>query len=546
LGTIQATAANGNGVSLLDGGSVTNGKSGSTAGSITGVAAGVYLGALGGSVTNFGTIRGTTGFLSNNRRNNTLVNWGTVASTSTAVGAAAVSMTGTIGNNLLVVERGAVFKGLVLGGGKGEIEFVPSGPAKMAGVSGFATVALANGGAHSLGLTNANFAGVVAGRITVVGGNAGNTVSASAVTGGSVTIDGGAGKDILTGGTEGDIFLFTAATLNATDTVKGGGGPDRLQVTTAGTIAAGGVSGVEAYELADGGANTLVLKNANFSGIGKRRIFVFGGSAGNTIDGSGVTAAADRLVIYGGGGHDVVKGGAGPDVFSFAAAALAASDIVNGGKGNDELLLTTAGTVHADRVSGVESIVLADGGASTLTLKSGNFAGVAGGVITVSDGDGGTTLSAAALPAADHVIVFAGPGVDKLTGGAGPDEFDAGGKTAMTGKGGADQFVFAAPGANMVADFSAAADKIVVSNAGFKLGLLGLGATPSLLPARLFTKNPTGAFTSTAQRFVYATGNGKLFFSATGTTASEKLVATLTGAPGLDHLFVIGSGGGSG
>jgi hypothetical protein len=134
-----------------------------------------------------------------------------------------------------------------------------------------------------------------------------------------------------------------------------------------------------------------------------------------------------------------------------------------------------------------------------------------------------------------------------LTGSAGPDVFDAGGKTAMTGKGGADQFTFAAPGSNTVADFSAAADKIVVSNSGFGLGLLGLGDTPSLLPASFFTKNSTGAFTNTAQRFAYDTTHGKLFFSASGTTAGEKLVATLTGHPGLDHLFVIGGpGGGSG
>jgi hypothetical protein len=86
----------------------------------------------------------------------------------------------------------------------------------------------------------------------------------------------------------------------------------------------------------------------------------------------------------------------------------------------------------------------------------------------------------------------------------------------------------------------------VVGNDGFDLGLFGRGPTPTLLPASYFTKNATGAFTSAAQRFAYATASGKLFFSASGTTAGETLVATLTGAPGLDHLFVFGSSAGSG
>jgi hypothetical protein len=64
--------------------------------------------------------------------------------------------------------------------------------------------------------------------------------------------------------------------------------------------------------------------------------------------------------------------------------------------------------------------------------------------------------------------------------------------------------------------------------------------TPKPLPARLFTKNATGAFTSRTQRFAYDTANGKLFYSAAGTTAGERLVVTLGGHPDPSgHLFFV-------
>ena len=112
--------------------------------------------------------------------------------------------------------------------------------------------------ANSLTLGNGNFTGVTGSVIRVNGGNAGNTVNASGAAN-RVIMVGGAGKDMFTGGAGSDIFMFTAATLAATDTVVGGGGNDYLDMTTAGTVAAGGVSGVEVYELANGAANSLSL-----------------------------------------------------------------------------------------------------------------------------------------------------------------------------------------------------------------------------------------------------------------------------------------------
>ena len=537
-GLIETTGT-ADGIYLRGGGSITNNAGGTIAGS----AAGVYLHRTAGAVTNHGVIKGTIGFEAAGTGANTLINFGTVASTSTAAGAIAVEMGNNTGRNLLVVEPGAVFTGLVKGGGRGEIEFAATGTAAMgANISGFSTVALANGGADSLTLANANFAGVSDDRrITVIGGNSGNTVNASAVTTGAVTIDGGAGADVLTGagGSANNIFAFTAAALTATDKVAGDGYSNELEITTAGTVAAGGVTAVEIYQLANGGANSLTLANANFTGVLGGSITVYGGTGGNTIDGSGLTGTADDLNIYGGAGADVLKGGAGNDIFSFAAANLTPTDTVSGGAGNNELLMTTAGTVAAARVTGVETYVLADGGANTLTLATGNFTGVTGSTITVSDGNKGNTVSAAGAAAPDRTIVYAGTGADVLTGGPGTNVFYAGGNTTI-------DFAML-QGTNTINNFGAGTNEIVFGNAGFALGLSG-ATTPQPLPMGLFVSDSAGTFAKATQRFAYGTSNGELFYSASGTTATEHLVASLTGDPALtaSHLFYVGPSGSGG
>jgi hypothetical protein len=533
-GRITAASAEAKGVALFAGGTLTNGKSGSKEGLISGTEVGVYVKNGTAHVTNFGTIKGATGFLGAGAGNATLTNFGTVESTKGAAGVA-VDMAGGTGNGLLIVEQGATFVGRIEGGGSGEIEFVGGGAANVANVSGFATIVLGNGVGHNLTFTDANFAGVAGDTITVFGGNRGNTVDGSRLTsaGETLVIQGGSGTDILKGGLGNDTFVFAADDLLKTDKVTGGGGNDELLLTTPGVIAAGGVSGVETYRLAGGGHNSLVLTNANFAGINGSTITVYCGNRGNTIDGSALSLAANGLVIYAGSGADVLKGGAGNDIFVFAAQALTGTDRILGGGGNNELLMTSAGKIAAAGVSGVETYVLADGGANTLVLTKANFIGTKGS-ITISDGNGGNTVSAATVPATDRIVVYAGSGVDKLVGGAGGDIFYAGGRTTMTGKTGTNEFIFSAPGHNVVTDFSASiTNEIVVSNSGFGLKLSGAGNKPKLLPNGLFVANATGSFTSASQRFAYDTKKGELFFSATGSTRNEQLVVTLTGHPSL-------------
>ncbi|HEU0155703.1 MAG TPA: M10 family metallopeptidase C-terminal domain-containing protein, partial [Stellaceae bacterium] len=329
----------------------------------------------------------------------------------------------------------------------------------------------------------------------------------------------GAGVDRFEGGGGNDIFQFTAAELTSADIVTGGAGFDTLQMTTPGKVRPGGVSGVETYSLANGGANSLGLVNANFNGLTGGVLRVFGGSARNTIDASALTGT--NSVAFIGGAHN--------DVFKISAASLRAVDTIVGASGNDELLMTGAGTVRAAGVSGVETYVLFNGPANRLSLGNANFAGVGGNGITVDGGNAGNTIDARAVTGSHRVAAV---------GGAGKDLFFAGNDTKMTGRGGANEFLFSHTGNNTIVDFkaSAANELIFISGSGFTLS--GATAKPKPLGSR-FHQDGSGAFTAPSQRFVYDTGNGALFYSASGSNHDKSLVATLDGHPTLNpsHLL---------
>jgi Ca2+-binding RTX toxin-like protein len=435
--------------------------------------------------------------------------------------------------------------------GNDELLMTKAGTVAASGVSSVETYKLANGGANILSLTKSNFAGVTDAAITVIGGDDGNIVSAVTLAatdqttvvggGGNDFMIGGAGKDVFAGNAGSDTFEFAVAALTASDVVKGGSGGDTLFLTSAGTVAAGGVGGVETWRLANGGANKLTLTTSNFAGVTAVTITVEGGNAGNTVD-AHLAGAGDHAVMIGGAGKDLFTGGAGADTFRFSVATLSAGDIVKGGGGNDTLFLTSAGKIVAAGVSGVETWRLASGGADTLTLTNGNFAGVTGATITVEGGADGNTLSAAGGSASDLAV---------LVGGAGKDILTAGQHAKLTGGGGADQFVFATPGstaspdANTITDFIHATDKIVFRDAGFNLGSDdGKGtATLQAIAKSLFSPDTNGSFATTANRFAYNTKTGVLFYDADGSgkAHASQRIATLTNHPTLTatDLFFI-------
>jgi hypothetical protein len=167
------------------------------------------------------------------------------------------------------------------------------------------------------------------GAITVYGGNDANTIDASALT---------ASEEVkLIGGGKRDLFEFSAAGLTNGDTIAGGIAKAELLLTSAGTIAAGGVSGVGTFVLANGRANTLTLTDANFAKVAGATITIDDGNSGNRID-AGTLAAADRIVVHAGSGKDTLFGGAGGDVFYAGGATR-----MTGGGGADAFVFTAAG-----------------------------------------------------------------------------------------------------------------------------------------------------------------------------------------------------------
>lgn len=323
----------------------------------------------------------------------------------------------------------------------------------LARVSGIETFKLAAGG-NTIELVSANFSGIAGGKIVIYGGAGNDRITQSGLTAANrIDVTAGAGLDVLRGGAGADAFRFRVADL-AGDTISGGGGLDTLVLSSSGTLAASAlanVSQVETIQLAEGG-NGITLLNANLTGVSDGRITVRGGAAGNdVVNASGLTGARS-VDVTAGAGADVLRGGAGNDIFRFKAAHLA-GDTVVGGLGTDRLVLNTSGALAAGalaKLSGVELIELAAGG-NGLTFINGNFTGARSSRISVTGSAGNDSLDGSAVGAGRSFVITAGAGLDTLKGGAGADTFrfraaDLAGDT-VNGGGGADTLQITTAGA---------------------------------------------------------------------------------------------------
>jgi len=353
--------------------------------------------------------------------------------------------------------------------------------------------------------------------------------------GGSVV--NGLGGVVKSGANTGILVKGTAATITNSGKIESSFGDGVY-------LAAGGTLTNQAGAVIDGGVHGVYLKNP--SGIVTNFGMIEGGSAGIATLGAGKETLINFGTIASTAGilgvAVEIDGSVGGNVLIVEPHAVFVGEVLGGGKSQIEFIGSVA---NMKGVNGFAEIVLANGVQHTLTLTAENFVDVTGGIITVIDGNKGNKVSAAP-GVTNAIIVHAGSGIDVLTGGAGNDIFYADGRTTMTGGAGTNEFVFSRPGSNKITDFalSSPTNELVFSNIGFGLQLPNATTTPMVLPSRLVATNSTGSFTNRNQRFAYDTSNGDLFYSATGTTATEHLVVALTGAPPLTttanpHLFYI-------
>ncbi len=273
---------------------------------------------------------------------------------------------------------------------------------------------------------------------------------------------GGAGDDIISGGTAADIFdlsrggndtahggdlsdrFLMGGTLGAGDAIDGGAGNDIVEMTGMGsadsiTFGATTLTSVEtlvldpghAYDLitADGNvaAGTTLLVRGENLGAGDQLTFdggaesdghfIIRGGAGNDVLTGGALSDTFNLTI---GGDDTANGGGGDDIFNMGAA-LTATDAINGGAGNDTLTLDgdySAGLAFgAATMTGVETLDLAGGHSYNLTPNSVNVAHGATLTVDASSLGASDSLTFDASHLAFLTLdVTAGAGNDVITG----------------------------------------------------------------------------------------------------------------------------------
>ncbi|HEY6816026.1 MAG TPA: M10 family metallopeptidase C-terminal domain-containing protein [Croceibacterium sp.] len=307
----------------------------------------------------------------------------------------------------------------------------------------------------------AGLAGTGNATANTIQGNSGNNVLNGMD--GSDTLLGGGGADQLRGGLGADVFKYLSpadssagqedwlsdfehgtdlidvrsiATTSFAFEVFETGTPStwtRVTIATDTTSIALRVAGTSTladflYVLVEAAIDQTLRGTAgNDSLVGKRGNDTIEGLAGNDL-------------IISGSGKDTAKGGDGDDVLHFGSA-FSAGDVADGGSGIDVLLLQGnyigdhALTFAANALAGVEQIVLLAGDDASfgsplssysysLTTNDGNLAAGQWMLIDGDDLRAGENLTFNGAAETDgNYLVYAGGGIDKLTGGSGGDYF---------------------------------------------------------------------------------------------------------------------------
>ncbi len=174
------------------------------------------------------------------------------------------------------------------------------------------------------------------------------------------------------------------------------------------------------------------------------------------------------------------------------------------------------------------------GTGTTFTLSTGNYAlnsiqvrqiDLAGNITTRPAKNG------AAITVSDSSTLDGSVGNRILTGSSGNDTLIAGTKDILTGLGGDDNFRFNSPqaGIGTITDFGNGNDKIQLQATGFGGGLI---AQQALTANQFFSGAGITSASTSAQRLIYNTTNGALYFDSDGNGSNSALqIATLSNQP---------------
>ncbi len=246
----------------------------------------------------------------------------------------------------------------------------------------------------------------------------------SAETNANVTVDGGAGTEVVLAGGgnhffhgEGGSDIFDMlGSLKSTDMIDGGDGSDTVilngNYSATFTFGASTMTNVEALTLSSGNNYALVTNDATV-GAGQT-LTVNAGSLGtaNTLNFRGLAETDGAFVITGGAGADTLIGGSGNDSFTGGGGA----DTIQGRDGQDTYVYGAASDSTSTQYDTVLGFSAADDKFDVAGTISGLDAKIASGTLSTASFNSDLAAAASASHlAAGHAVLFA-PNAGTLSG----------------------------------------------------------------------------------------------------------------------------------